>query len=321
MLQLFAEYFFHKVQRGLQNTIHPMTPHIRYLLLLFICLPIFSQAQSISSTVRVGLNFSNVNGPLEKNADGTNLEAFEGATGFHIGGGVNVKFDDYFGVRGEVLFYQNNFKYKYEGQSFQRLQTESGNPVFANGDRRTLINVNNNYINIPITGFVKLWDRVEFYGGGYVSFLVGSKGEGETIFSGESDGNNPRPIEYTVNLDHTYIKDGSIGPEDLQDLNDPYVFLANFERVIVPRTLSSYYDYEEKTGNFYNGFDAGLLGGVKGFINQGLFVGLGLSFGLVDITNNDYDFEKAELGPGNQVIPKDDNDTNFAVQLSIGFGF
>ena len=75
---------------------------LRYLLLLFLALPFTGQAQEISSAFRVGLNFANVNGPSEKNVVGTSLDSYEGATGFHVGGGVNVKFDDYFGVRGEV---------------------------------------------------------------------------------------------------------------------------------------------------------------------------------------------------------------------------
>ena len=73
---------------------------------------------------------------------------------------------------------------------------------------------------------------------------------------------------------------------------------------------------DTKDGSAYNIFGLDAVGGVSIFVNGGLFLGLRVQYGLLDVTNNNNDFSLLE----NNTL-RSDNDVNLTYQTSIGFYF
>ncbi|MEL6866405.1 MAG: outer membrane beta-barrel protein [Bacteroidota bacterium] len=276
-------------------------------------------AQDISYGFRVGLNFSSVNGPEASDASGASLESTKANTGFHVGGGPIFRLSDRFGVKAEVLFSQKGGEYSFEGNAIQLLTANSGRRVRANGLRRMVVTVTNSYIDLPITGYAKLGEKFEVWGGANIAFLVGSNASGELGFDGVSAESNT-PIAFTSALDYNYFQDEVPTLESLIENTEAVTFDADGETITVPDVLGSYFEFEEKDGNFYNTLDVGLIAGASFYLNRGLFVSFAVNYGLVDATNEAYDVSRTEVN-GLQYIQSNDNDNNLSLQASVGFSF
>ncbi|MEM9820283.1 MAG: PorT family protein, partial [Bacteroidota bacterium] len=88
----------------------------------------------------------------------------------------------------------------------------------------------------------------------------------------------------------------------------------------IPNEIGAYFDYDTVDGNFYNPIDVGLHAGISFFLSPGLFVNFTGQYGLLDITNNNYDFSQQDLNE-NTPAPRSDVDRNVSLQGSIGFSF
>ena len=74
-----------------------------FILFIATCIalsPLFAQGE-FSGGFKAGLNFSNIDGPLENDS-----ESFSVNTGFHIGATVMYSFTDAIGVKGELMYSQ-----------------------------------------------------------------------------------------------------------------------------------------------------------------------------------------------------------------------
>jgi hypothetical protein len=271
-----------------------------------------SHAQEFSAGFRAGLNFSTFDAPSETDADGGNLEEYKLGSGFHVGGMANLKFTDEFGLRGELLYSQKGVAYNYTGLSFWVLPTVDGGQLIATGDRATVLSITNSYIDIPIMA-VGRFGRIEVSGGFSTGFLVSSRGSGELKFSGNtSDGSTVAP--FTVALDFNYLQGREdVGEVELRDIAG--------KTVEIPKTLGAYYEELENSERLFNTLDVGLIGGVAFFVNEGLFMGLRVNYGLSDITKTDRDFSRQSLDEDNNYIPQEDTDRNLVLQASVGFSF
>jgi len=279
-----------------------------------------TMAQEYGTAFRVGLNFSQFIAPSETGTSG-DLEEFTSYTGFHVAGGVVFKLLENYGLKAEVMFTQNGGRYRYEGESFQIYQSPfSAEPVRSTGTSTTTLRITNSYIELPVTGYAKL-GKIEFQLGASLGFLVSSNGVGTFRYEGVSD--NGEIIEpYAINLDHNYLKDGILTLEDLQNperekLDD---FLVDGQRITLPETMGAYDTFSSQDGNFYNTIDIGLLAGASYYLNQGLFIGVMVNYGLLDASNDFYDFSKKESN-GLEPISRSDKDTNLSIRTSIGFSF
>ncbi|MEM9821705.1 MAG: outer membrane beta-barrel protein, partial [Bacteroidota bacterium] len=212
-----------------------MTRLFSILCLLTFCCSSPMVAQEIASSFRVGLNFSRLPGPSEMDAAGNNLEDHRNTTGFHVAGGAVFKFLENYGMKAELVFSQRGGTYEYNGIANRVFQTTlSGNPLVITGEQQNIIRVTNSYVEIPVTGYVKVGKKLEFQAGASISFLVSSKGEGNWIFRGNSnrDGN---PFDISIDLNHNYLKDDPF-TEAVNDL-DPATtteFIADGETIRIP---------------------------------------------------------------------------------------
>ena len=288
--------------------------------LLLSCFSLVLTAQEFAYGFKVGLNFSTLVADSELGPNGAELENFDYNTGFHVGAQFIYRFTDLVGVRGELLYNQKGVKYGYDGQGFQIFTDDQGTRVLSsNGQRQFFVEVVNSYISLPFTAYYKLGEKIEFFGGASVSFLVGSSGVGSYTYTGEIPGFPD--IDQLFELDYNYYGDEAAANTTIGE-GTPVVTLSNNSRTItIPEQLGAYYlDYPEKDGSFYKVIDLGLTGGLAFYINSGLFISGTVNYGLTDATNNFYDISRTETN-GLEYISRDDKDTNLSFMASIGFAF
>ena len=283
---------------------------------LFVMGTIGAKAQDFSYGVKTGLNFSTFNGPLET-AGGNEVEEFANTTGFHVGAIFNLAFTDLMGVRFELLYSQKGARYRFDGPSYQFLLPDNGGSILTTGEKFITLNVTNSYIDVPVLGYVKATDWLEFSIGASVGLLANSTGAGELIYSGTS-ALGANIDEFSFTLEYNYRQDETKGA-DFTDAAAP--INVDGQQVTLPTQVGAYYDLERKDGSVFNLLDIGLVGGISLFLNDNLFVGGRLNYGLTDISNSDFDFSRVELGDDNDLIPRDDKDTNLSIQASVGFSF
>lgn len=289
---------------------------MKHLLIIFLLVwAIAGQTQSISGGFKAGLNFSRFEGPSETGPSGDDLEEFSLTTGFHVGGMVNFKFSDQFGIRSEIMYTQMGTEYQYDGPSYLRLFTALGEALPTTGERRIRLTVNNGYVSIPISGYARL-GPLEFSAGVYGSILLASTGSGEWRYTGVTPaGQNVQEV-LTV-IDARYLRD-KFQQENVED----FTIRALDNRAIqIPNEVGGYYDTQENDENLYRTLDFGILGGLSVYLNQGLFLGLRASYGLSDVTNENQDIYYRMLGDDGLPSPSEDKDRNFSLQTSIGFSF
>lgn len=292
--------------------------YILYLALISTFTYSSLQAQELSYGFKAGLNFSTFQGPLENGENGESPESYDFNSGFHIGIMFNRGFTDLFGIRAEVLYSQKGSRYRFEGEGYQLLQNGVGSRIFTTGNKEISLNITNAYIDVPISAYGKVLPWLELHGGISVGAIVSSSGTGELRYSGVSS--IGVPIEdFLVSLDHRYYMDVG-GFEELGA--EPILRNINGDQIEIPRSLGAYYDYEQgEEVNLFNRIDFGLQAGVSIFLNQGLFLGLKVNYGLADITNNEVDRSLINLGDNNEFIFSEDVDRNLSLQASIGFSF
>lgn len=282
------------------------------------------QAQDFGGGFKVGLNTSKFIAPVETDANGTALESYDFLTGFHVGGLVQLKFNKYFGVQAEVLFTQRGTGYTFEGDGFQTY-VASNNAIFnTTGQRKTILNINNGYINVPLSATVKVVRNLHVAVGAYADFLVSSSAIGETTYIGiTSNGSEVKdlngPDELIVTRhSYNYTKDEA---GDFVGTNGNKTILVGSEDISIPNDTGAYYEYDEKNGNYFNRTDFGLHATAGWRFGNGLRFDLRANYGLTDITNNFYDVSLSEYDGNFTPVSRSDDDKNLTLSLSIGFGF
>ena len=270
---------------------------------------------------KAGLNFSNFQGPSELGPDGSELETNELITGFHIGAIINFKFAELAGLRTELMFSQKGSRYNYDGPSFQHFQIVNQNNVLeTTGTKKISLNITNAYIDIPVMGYFRATDWLEVSGGASIGFLVSSIAAGDLSYSGATAG-GALVEDILIGLDYNYTTDDEL----VLNPDDATTATIGGQTITIPRTVGSYFDQSlyggSFDGNLFNTIDLGLVGGINIFLNQGLSLGLRANYGLSDITRNESDHYRQELGPDRQLITSTDKDVNFSIQTSIGFSF
>lgn len=275
----------------------------------------FSSQAQLRYGFKTGLNFARMDGPSEVNAAGENLENWKSITGFHIGLSLGYKVNDYFGVRGELLYTKRGAKYTFEGDSYRIFRYDGGSTQ-ATGRSRYLINITNAYVDLPIVAYGR-WKDFELSAGGYVGLLIQSTGDGSLSFTG----GRTVPLQNSIsdlefNLNHNYRKDDPLGGETDQTV----VVKVDAKTLELPKTLGAYYDYPEDKGRLYNSVDYGLVAGLTYYLSRSLYAGVRLQYGLADITKSEADLSKGRTDNGNLLF-RDDKDRNVVIQASVGFSF
>ncbi|MEM9850321.1 MAG: outer membrane beta-barrel protein [Bacteroidota bacterium] len=283
-----------------------------FLVLLTIgCVQLQAQGE-LGFGFKAGLNFSTMDGALETDAQGNELESVEYSTGFSVGALLNYSITDIFGLRGEFIYSQKGRTINFDGPSYFIFDA-TGDRIVALGDRSVSADVLNSYLEIPILGYAK-FGKIEIMGGAYVAGLINSVADGTMRFSPSSQaGTNFTELPFT--LDYRYQRDN---PGEGRGEVTPYSI--NGIGIDVPSTLGAYYEYSMVEKNLYNFLDFGLIGGLSFYLSDGFFVNARLEYGLTDTTDDDKDVAYAGLA-NNQFIFRDDINRNFAIHTSVAFRF
>ncbi len=292
-----------------------MTRAILISLVTFLFFSFSSEAQNLSYGVKAGLSFSNFQGPNEQDASGNEVENFELVTGFHVGGGVNAKFTDLFGLRAELLYSQKGVQYNFNGPSYWIFNDTDRERIYSTGQRSMIMEITNSYLDLPVMAFVRL-GRIELSAGVSAGILVASQAAGgELIYSGTTtDGISVD--EFTLTLDYSYLSDDF----ERAPVEENHDISIGGEIVQVPKSIGAYYEYDGEGEKLFNSLDLGLNAGVSFFLNQGLYIGARLNYGLSDVTKEEGDFSRVKM-ENNQFITRPDKDQNLVMQLSVGFSF
>lgn len=280
----------------------------------FTLLATIVMAQSYNIGIRAGLNYGKFSGPLEEVIN----EDYGVSSGFHFGINYAQNFTDLFSVRLEVLYIQNGSKQSFGGEgteSFYRIRVPNLPDVIERGQLDYKLDISNAYISFPLTAHINVSEKIELSAGAYVNILIGPTATGKLEFEST---NNPDQIIFGQSLDFSYNSDQA---GEAQTIGRSPQIIVDGVIVALPNLAGAYYQFNEKTTSAINDFGYGLVAGVSYNINRGFYVGLRADFGLSDITNNDIDISRSELGVNDTFILKDDKDTQFNIQASFGFKF
>ena len=264
--------------------------------------PSFLPAQN-SFGFRAGMNLNRLIGDTEPG------EVYESSTGFHIGLGLGRNFTDIWGVRGELVYSQKGGLINFDGDSF--LTFDRGErKITHTGTRNASLTVNNTHIDLPITGFGRLANWIELSAGIVPSFTVASRGVLDLQFSSPA-------INQDISLNTEYNYYGNrLGQVNGLSETIEVKERATANTLTLPSMPGAYYFQETKNGNKYNIFGLDAVAGASLFVNSGLFFGVRVQYGLLDITNNNEDYSQATP---NEL--RADRDVNLTYQYSVGFYF
>ncbi len=271
-------------------------------------------AQSFNIGVRAGLNYGTFRGPLEESIN----EEYGVSGGFHFGLNYAQNLSDIFSIRLEVLYIQNGSKQSFGGEgteSFYKIPIPNGSDVVERGQLDFDLDISNAYISFPLTAHLDVTEKIELSAGAYVSMLVGPTATGLQKFESTQ---NPDQIIFRQSLDYKYNSD--VAGEGQAIGRSPRIIVDGVI-VALPKFAGAYYQFNEKRASAMNFLDYGLVIGASYNINRGFYFGLRADIGLADITNNDMDISRSELGENDTFIYKDDKDTHFGIQASFGFRF
>jgi len=284
---------------------------------------------TISIGIKTGLNFAKIAGPSERSSTDQRLESNSVITRFMLAPTIRYALTDVNGFIIEAQYSQKGGNYEYVGESYWVAEDWAAEPLYFEGNRSVTLNINNGYIDIPILYYQNINSNVSFYGGGYIGFLLNSSGAGNWTFNPSARplgfaGTEVDLLPLNIELEHNYKKDMH---------RDSTVYLSSnvfaegaagpIPGFTVPQKVGAYYDYAERTDNFYKNIDAGIIAGIDYKFDSGLGIGFRANYGLVDITNNVYDYSKLSgADPDNNDfsrVLRTDRDRNLVFQLYIGF--
>ncbi len=288
------------------------------LTIFFASMALSIFAQDIGFGFRTGLNFNRIQGDSEMNGD-TELESFSSNTGFHVAATFNWKATDLMGLRGEIVYNQKGGKRSYEGPSYLTLtSTTNGAQIPTTGNRKQSVNLTTSYIDIPVVGYYRPFEKLEIFAGASLGFLVSAPTFGEVEYSGgmTAAGSGIEPFIYEI--DGNYLSDN---PGEAFFENPPNtVSVGGTTTAEVPASAGVYYEFDRDRGNLYRTIDLGAVAGLSIFLNGSLFISGRINYGLSDITKQEADVSLRSLDNG-QFITRDDMDRNISIQTSIGFSF
>jgi len=298
---------------------------------LLISLNLFAQEWKYGA--KAGVNVSNVIGPTETDAAGNALESTVYIIGFHIGPTLSYKFADKSSVSLGLQFSQKGGKNRFEDTSSYYFllapQEDSlySPSVYVEGYKKQTIVSNLGYLDFSAMYYYNLFSNFKIGFGATAGFLLNGSGIGETTFSGQlQEGSALVGLDqFSIRNDYRYIKDKSVSdPFGTDQIGISEVKVDEnslLDKRFYPTTVGAYYDFTEKQGHFLNRFDLGANVELRWEIESGLYFGFRANVGLLDATNNYYDFNRHDVNDDLTRISRSDFDRNISFQTSVGFNF
>ncbi len=284
--------------------------HLKKLIIILLCFSAFgANAQSQKIGVRAGLNQSWLSGPLEVN------ETMTRSGGFHFGLNYSYYFNDFFGLRFEIVYNQKGVTQQYLGDAYYILR-KGDERLVDYGDTDYLLSISNGYLSIPVSASLYVRPKIEIFGGASIDFLISPTARGRIDYESNDF---PEGIFFTQSLDYNYYNDEAARANIFN--NASIALIVEEEPLPIPRVIGGYYFFDDKDGNRFRPVDFNVHAGLNYFLNTGFFVGATLHYGLTDVTRDQMDVSLRELNPDNSFIFRQDKDHQLSLQFSLGFRF
>jgi len=286
-----------------------------FIIVLFAISSITLSAQQTNIGVRAGLNYSTFLGPVEQIA-GSEGETHGFSNGFHFGLSYQYNYVDNLGLRFELLYIQNGSVKKYKGPSYYILRT-SDLTTFENGEADLFLDTSIGNLSLPITLHYQAHEKIEVLAGVYASFSISPTANGALNFDSTD---NPDDVFFSQSLFHRYYSDE---PLEFEVAGGTTTVFRDDEQIPIPEVAQAYSQYTdaEVDGSPYRVIDVGVIAGANYYFNRGFYAGSRISYGFVDLTKNEQDFSISEFESPKTLITRDDKDTHFGIEFSLGFKF
>ncbi len=279
------------------------------------CLGFSLMAQDFSLGVRAGLNRTTIQGPLETDDNGNQLERYEYTSGFHVYVTFTYPFTELMGLRGEFGYSQTGVDRLYDGPSYYIFEPLD-NPRYATGTGKINLSVTNSFLEFPITAYLRPVPWLELFGGGKLGFMVSSTAFGDLTFEGKAS--NGSPVSVKHELDFRYFLDKPGRGTFIQPVNTVTI---GGDKVPYPHIGGAYFMFSEDRGKLYRAVELAAVAGLAVYPKDKLYLSLRIHKGITDLTKSQADVSWYRLDSANQFISRDDKDTNLTWQASIGFHF
>jgi hypothetical protein len=290
---------------------------ITLIFLVFFCLNTNHTLFAQDYGFKIGTNWTNFKGRIEKDKNENDLEAFKSAMGFQVGFTSNYLFSDNIGLRIEMLYAQKSISTSYDGEATKFFYTQNTNRrIIATGHLRSNLKITNSYFEVPLTFYFKTESQIELGLGVNFALLASSKGDGEMTFTGNTEGGYAIP-EFTAQLNYNFAKDG----DTTAALSERVALVEGGGTVRLPQTLGAYYENRTSEHRRFNTIDVGLIGDIKYWLADGLAIGGRVVYSLKDVTNNESDFSQNKLDSNKNLNATYDYDRFLTYQLSLVFKF
>jgi hypothetical protein len=283
-------------------------------------------SQGYNIGIRAGLGQTKFSGPTEVNA--TEKNPLTG--GFHFGINFQWNFNDFIGIRSEIVYNQNGSKYEFTSENGYYLyrgliagstaldaKTREEWPLLRD---KTIIKLDqtNAYLELPQTVNLRINDKWEVFAGGYIGLLLNPTAVGNITF-GEGDlFENPYIFKQGLTFDYNSDQAG-----EFSRFLRPILLIVNDQDIDIPGATGAYYFFENDTEyqQKFKSIDYGLIGGFSYYLNKGFYTSFRVQYGLNDITRTGGDVSYQELNADKTFVFNNDFDRNVGFYLSLGFKF
>ena len=290
----------------------------KLIICLVFILPLCLKGQDSKIGVRAGLNYSWFSGEKEMG------ETFSTSNGFHFGINYSYYFNEFFGLRTELLYNQRGNTQNYQGESYYILRRGLDRLLDYGTVEEFKLEDANAYLSIPISASLHITPKFEIYAGASMDFLVSPSGTGVLDYSSSVDVVGEYQVFFTQSFDNSYYSDEAAGLPNIP--GGTIAMVVDGERLDIPRVGAAYYFLDEKNGNKYNWYDLSVHFGANYFLNRGFFVGANINYGLTDVTRDEMDISLRELNEFDNFtdeayVRRADSDHQLSVHVSLGFRF
>ena len=290
----------------------------KFIIYIFLMLPVITNAQDTKIGVRAGLNYSWFTGAKEVG------ETFSASNGFHFGINYSYYFNQFFGLRAEILYNQRGNTQNYQGDGYYIMRRGLDRIVDFGTVEDFKLDDSNAYLSLPISASIQVTPKFEMYGGISFDFLVSPSGTGVLDYTSNVDIEGEYQVFFTQSFDNSYYSDVAGGLPDFS--SGTIAMIVDGDRLDIPQISAAYYLLDEKDGNKYKWYDFSVHLGTNYFLNRGFFVGANLNYGLIDLTRNEMDISIREINNSDNFtddsyIRRDDSDHQLSIHVSMGFRF
>ncbi len=289
-----------------------MDRRIVILVMGWMILSLNVSAQDWNLGIRAGISQSKFNGPLIE------TEQYGLSGGFHFGVNFQWNFNELIAVRSEIIYTQNGSSYNIRDENGFYVFNRQTNPRYILRDSIDMnLKHSNAYIQFPQTFHVRIGQKLELFGGGYIGLMLSPTATGTIIFGGQR---SEQDHAFRQGLNFNYNSDLA-GQQNTNFSSSTIEIIVDGVDINLPGLVGAYYLYETKDANRFYNIDYGLIGGVSYYLNRGLYLMGRVEYGLRDITNRAADVSYTDINPNGTLIFDDHNDRNLSFNLSLGFRF